>query len=60
MKVFSRDVTDAYRAEGWWDGLTIHELFVRNADRNPDAPALVDAPNRAEFCGGGEPGRGAK
>jgi len=52
MIPFGNDVIDRYRAAGWWDGLTIHDLFVRNAERKPDALALVDAPNRAEFSVG--------
>ena len=56
MIPFAADVIDRYRAEGWWDGLTLHELFVRNAERTPEAFAVLDAPNRAEFCLG-EPAR---
>jgi non-ribosomal peptide synthetase component E (peptide arylation enzyme) len=50
MDPFPKDVTERYRAEGWWEGRTLHDLFVSNAERAPDAIALVDAPNRAEFA----------
>ncbi len=40
------------RADGWWDGLTVWDLFARNLEREPERLALVDAPNRAEFCVG--------
>ncbi len=56
MIPFDDDVIDRYRAEGWWDGLTIHDLFARIVERKPDALALADAPNRAEFTVG-EPRR---
>jgi non-ribosomal peptide synthetase component E (peptide arylation enzyme) len=50
MDPFPKDVTERYRAEGWWEGRTLHDLFVSNAERAPHAIALVDAPNRAEFA----------
>jgi len=44
--------TEPYRAQGWWDGVTLWDLFVGCQQRHPDRPALVDAPNRAEIAPG--------
>ncbi len=52
MIPFEDDLIQRYRAEGWWDGLTIHDLFTRAAERRPEHLALADAPNRAEFTVG--------
>lgn len=41
-----------YRAAGWWGDLTVHGLFAETAAANPDALALVDPSNRAEFAEG--------
>jgi acyl-CoA synthetase (AMP-forming)/AMP-acid ligase II len=43
---------DTYRRKGWWQGDTIHALFDRLLERDPDATALIDAPNRSEFTAG--------
>ena len=43
---------ERYRREGWWRGDTIHGLFDRLVARGPEATAVVDAPNREEFCVG--------
>lgn len=45
-----------YREAGWWGDLTLADLFFANAAKHPDRPALVDAPNRADFAFG-EPRR---
>jgi len=49
---FDDDVIRRYRNEGWWEGLTIHDLFARTAERRADHLALADAPNRAGFTVG--------
>ncbi len=46
------DRTTRYRSLGWWEGVTLWELFVRRAEERPDAPALVDPPNRSEIAPG--------
>ncbi|HET9722719.1 MAG TPA: class I adenylate-forming enzyme family protein [Actinomycetota bacterium] len=52
MHPASHDATDRFRAKGWWEGVTLWDLFARNADREPERLALADAPNRVEFCVG--------
>jgi non-ribosomal peptide synthetase component E (peptide arylation enzyme) len=56
MVAHFEEVARRYRANGWWEGLTLHDLFAASAERTPDRLALVDAPNRTEFTIG-EPGR---
>ncbi|RME40768.1 MAG: hypothetical protein D6796_16755 [Caldilineae bacterium] len=45
-----------YTEKGWWGTDTILDLFLRNAEKTPDADALVDPPNRPTFTTG-EPQR---
>jgi acyl-CoA synthetase (AMP-forming)/AMP-acid ligase II len=42
----------AYRDSGWWGDKTLADLFFANAEKWPDRPALVDAPNREDFAFG--------
>ena len=41
-----------YTERGWWGTQTLWDLFVRQLQQRPDAEAVVDAPNRAEFAHG--------
>jgi non-ribosomal peptide synthetase component E (peptide arylation enzyme) len=41
-----------YTAKGWWGTDTYVDLFLRNAERTPEAPALADPPNRADLTTG--------
>ena len=41
-----------YTAHGWWGTQTLWDVFARNLQERPDAEAVVDAPNRAEFAHG--------
>jgi acyl-CoA synthetase (AMP-forming)/AMP-acid ligase II len=41
-----------YTARGWWGTQTLWDLFCVNLHTRPDAEAVVDAPNRAEFAHG--------
>ncbi len=41
-----------YTARGWWGTETLWDLFCINLRTRPDAEAVVDAPNRAEFAHG--------
>jgi acyl-CoA synthetase (AMP-forming)/AMP-acid ligase II len=41
-----------YTARGWWGTQTLWNLFCINLRTRPDAEAVVDAPNRAEFAHG--------
>ncbi len=52
MIALDEETIRRYRDNGWWQGLTLHDMFTLNADRYPDRLALVDAPNRAEFTVG--------
>ncbi len=41
-----------YTDRGWWGTQTLWDLFCINLRTRPDAEAVVDAPNRAEFAHG--------
>ncbi|MDZ3831602.1 MAG: class I adenylate-forming enzyme family protein [Sphingopyxis sp.] len=41
-----------YRESGWWGDKSFADLFAANAAAYPDRPALIDAPNRADFAFG--------
>ena len=43
---------DDYTARGWWGSVTLWDLFVENFEQQPNAEAVVDAPNRADFAHG--------
>ena len=43
---------DDYTARGWWGSVTLWDLFVKNVEQQPNAEAVVDAPNRADFAHG--------
>jgi acyl-CoA synthetase (AMP-forming)/AMP-acid ligase II len=43
---------DDYTERGWWSSVTLWDLFIKNARRQPDAEAVVDAPSRADFAHG--------
>ena len=43
---------DDYTARGWWGSVTLWDLFVKNVSEQPDAEAVVDAPNRSDFAPG--------
>lgn len=41
---------DEYVARGWWGTRTLWDLFLEHLQARPDAEAVVDAPNRADFA----------
>ena len=41
-----------YTARGWWGNVTLWDLFIKNLREQPDAEAVVDAPNRGDFAHG--------
>jgi len=41
-----------YTARGWWGQKTLVDLFLDNVERSPDAPAVVDPPNRGDLAPG--------
>ena len=41
-----------YTARGWWGTRRIHDWMDDAVRTRPDAEALVDAPNRADFIDG--------
>ncbi len=52
MLVASNDQIQQYTSRGWWGHETISDLFLRNVHNAPDAIAVVDPSNRAEFASG--------
>ncbi|MBL8156352.1 MAG: AMP-binding protein, partial [Anaerolineae bacterium] len=52
MRAATPEQIDAYTRQGWWGTETLIDLFLRQAERTPEAVALVDPPNRAEFTVG--------
>lgn len=40
-----------YLARGWWGEETLARRFIDTATRQPEAPAVVDAPNRMQIDG---------
>jgi non-ribosomal peptide synthetase component E (peptide arylation enzyme) len=38
-----------WRAAGWWGDTTVDDLFRACVAARPGAPALADAPNRADL-----------
>lgn len=52
MILVSKENIDDYTARGWWGQVTLWDLFVKNLAEQPDAEAVVDAPNRADFAHG--------
>ncbi|MCW5643847.1 MAG: acyl--CoA ligase [Rhodoferax sp.] len=47
---------DEYTGRGWWGTTTLWNLFEQHVNQRPDAEAVVDAANRADFAHG-EPRR---
>ncbi|GIH26198.1 AMP-dependent acyl-CoA synthetase [Acrocarpospora phusangensis] len=43
---------ERYTGEGWWTDDTIDRLLRAQAAERPDAPAVVDPPNKAALMGG--------
>ncbi|MEZ4668144.1 MAG: class I adenylate-forming enzyme family protein [Anaerolineae bacterium] len=43
---------DRYTSRGWWGTDTLSDIFLRNVQQSPNAVALVDPANRAEFTNG--------
>ncbi len=41
-----------YTEKGWWGTQTVVDLFLKNAEKNPNEVALADAPNREKFTVG--------
>ncbi|WP_342130791.1 class I adenylate-forming enzyme family protein [Hydrogenophaga sp. OTU3427] len=52
MVLVSRDKITRYTAAGWWGEQTLWDLFARNLREQPQAEAVVDAANRADFARG--------
>ena len=43
---------DEYTGRGWWGTTTLWNLFEQHVNQRPDAEAVVDAANRADFAHG--------
>jgi len=52
MILVSKEKIDEYTRKGWWGITTLWDLFRQNLRQHPDAEAVVDAPNRADFAHG--------
>lgn len=52
MILAPRERIAEYTALGWWGTRRIHDWFDDAVHARPDAEALIDAPNRAEFIAG--------
>ncbi|GBU14689.1 AMP-dependent acyl-CoA synthetase [Polaromonas sp.] len=52
MILVSQQKIDEHTASGSWGKKTLWDLFVENLQKQPDAEAVVDAPNRADFSHG--------
>ncbi len=50
MILVSQQKIDEYTGAGWWGTDTLWSLFEKNLRAQPDAEAVADAPNRAEFA----------
>lgn len=51
MILVPQERIDHYVQQGWWGGLTLAERFLETAERQPDALAVADAPNRLAISG---------
>jgi len=51
MILVSPEHIASYTQAGWWSEQTIGELFLQTAARQPEAPAVIDAPNRPQISG---------
>jgi acyl-CoA synthetase (AMP-forming)/AMP-acid ligase II len=52
MILVSQEKIADYTAAGWWGTETMWDLFAAHRRKQPDAEAVADAPNRAEFAHG--------
>ena len=52
MQTTHPDKSTAYRDAGWWDDVTLYDMFVRACDNAPDRCALADPPNRSDYTYG--------
>jgi len=52
MILVAQHTIDEYTQRGWWGTTTLWDLFVRHVADRPDAEAVIDAPNRADFAHG--------
>lgn len=52
MVLVSPEKIDQYTGAGWWGSTTLWDLFASHRRQRPDAEAVADAPNRADFAHG--------
>lgn len=52
MRLFTDEVAEGYRRDGWWSGRTWSDRLDEHSSERPDVLALVDAPNRLSFTTG--------
>lgn len=51
MILVSQQTIDDYTAQGWWGNTTLGDLFLQTAQRQPEAWAVLDPPNRQTITG---------
>ena len=47
----SKERSEKYSREGWWDDRTLIGRFLESASRNPNRTAIVDPPNKEDLVG---------
>jgi acyl-CoA synthetase (AMP-forming)/AMP-acid ligase II len=52
MILIPEDKITEYTDRGWWGNATLWDLFRQQVGQRPDAEAVIDAANRAEFAHG--------
>ena len=52
MILVAKEKINDFTSRGWWGTQTLWDLFVKNLKAQPNAEAVVDAPNRADFAHG--------
>ncbi len=52
MILIPPDKITEYTGSGWWGTTTLWDLFVHNLQQRPQADAVLDASNRADFAHG--------
>lgn len=51
MVLVSPQLIEDYTARGWWGDTTLGDLFIQTAQRQPQAWAVLDPPNRQAITG---------
>lgn len=49
--VVSKENSEKFHREGWWDGRTLIGIFLEGAKKNPERVAIIDPINKEELSG---------